>query len=83
MKHSKIHHVFPFGRGFVRMNTLVLTAVCTLGLLPQFHATQPMVAIHDSELTRALESLPASGLPLPPAPGPPAISGGRRSGTTL
>jgi len=26
------------------------------------HATMPVVAIHDSELTRALETMPATGL---------------------
>ncbi len=43
------------------MKTLVAAAIFTLGVLPLIHAMQPMVAIHDSELTRALESMPASG----------------------
>src|SRR5208282_4436720 len=37
-----------------------LLAVC-LPLAVQGQGTQPVVAIHDSELTRALESVPATG----------------------
>ncbi len=44
-----------------RMKSLMSTLVCALSLLPAVHATQPVVAIHDSELTRALESMPAAG----------------------
>jgi hypothetical protein len=43
------------------MKNLAAAVICILGLLPLIHATQPVVAIHDSELTRALESMPASG----------------------
>ena len=43
------------------MKNLVVAAVCAFGVLPLIHATQPVVAIHDSELTRTLESMPASG----------------------
>ena len=32
-----------------------------VGFVISVAATQPMVAIHDSELTRALETMPASG----------------------
>ena len=42
---------------------LGISALALLGGLPAILAqgTQPIVAIHDSELTRALESMPASG----------------------
>jgi hypothetical protein len=43
------------------MKTLVVALVCTVGGLLGANAAQPVVAIHDSELTRALESMPASG----------------------
>jgi hypothetical protein len=40
---------------------VVLTALCVL-LANGSRAEQPVVAIHDSELTRALETIPAGGL---------------------
>ncbi len=43
------------------MKRLVIVMACSLGLLPLAPAIQPVVAIHDSELTRALETMPASG----------------------
>ena len=64
MKLLRIHsnnHVVPIRLGLGRMKTLVVAAVCILGVQPLIHAMQPVVAIHDSELTRALESMPASG----------------------
>ncbi len=47
------------GRG--RMKIPVIAAVWMICVLPVANAAQPVVAIHDSELTRALESMPASG----------------------
>lgn len=61
MKQHSNNHVVPIRSGLGRMKTLVAAAIFTLGVLPLIHAMQPMVAIHDSELTRALESMPASG----------------------
>ncbi|SPE48882.1 conserved hypothetical protein [Verrucomicrobia bacterium] len=48
-------------RRHVALGTLAL--VCLLGVAraARGQGTQPVVAIHDSELTRALESMPASG----------------------
>ena len=45
------------------MKSLFITLCCALCVSQVAHAqgTQPVVAIHDSELTRALESMPASG----------------------
>src|SRR5271167_2752501 len=40
---------------------VIFCLVCTCCPM-RGQGTQPVVAIHDSELTRALESLPASGL---------------------
>jgi len=51
----------PLRSGLGQMKNLAAAVICILGLLPLIHATQPVVAIHDSELTRALESMPASG----------------------
>src|SRR5258708_34151452 len=46
-----------------RARAVALSVICVAGLLlpAQAQVTQPMVAIHDSELTRALETMPASG----------------------
>lgn len=49
------------------MKFAFLTCLCALALLPA-QATQPLVAIHDSELTRALETQPATA-PTPPGTG--------------
>jgi len=43
------------------LSALGLAAVCLMCLPPPARAIQPLVAIHDSELTRALESMPAAG----------------------
>src|SRR5438067_13278140 len=50
---------------------LLLTCLATLATLRLDAQTQPVVAIHDSELTRALESAPA----LPPTPTGPGTTG--------
>ena len=51
----------------VFMKTVLVTVLCVFcAALAQ--ATQPVVAIHDSELTRALETMPASGA-TPTGPG--------------
>jgi hypothetical protein len=42
-----------------RIKTLAAAAICALSVW-SLHATQPVVAIHDSELTRALEFMPAA-----------------------
>ena len=44
------------------MRILIVATVCALCAAPKLlgQATQPLVAIHDSELTRALESMPAT-----------------------
>src|SRR5882762_4234530 len=53
------------GVGFHFKLAGVLGLVCTfLAAVAPAQVTQPLVAIHDSELTRALETLPAS----PPTP---------------
>ena len=46
-----------------RPRLLAASFICAFGwvLAVQGQVTQPIVAIHDSELTRALESMPASG----------------------
>src|SRR5947209_4139473 len=45
------------------MKALLTGLLCLIGMVPiaRCQLTQPIVAIHDSELTRALESIPASG----------------------
>ena len=45
-----------------RVKSLLLALFSALWLMPAAHAqdTQPLVAIHDSELTRALETIPAT-----------------------
>ncbi|HSU53691.1 MAG TPA: hypothetical protein VLT36_06505, partial [Candidatus Dormibacteraeota bacterium] len=54
--------------GFTTVRTALIAALWYgLGSL-QAQVTQPMVAIHDSELTRALESMPATGA-TPTGPG--------------
>lgn len=52
------------------MKTVVITVLCVIcfALIGNGQNTQPLVAIHDSELTRALESAPASGA-TPTGPG--------------
>jgi hypothetical protein len=46
------------------VKALIIVSFCAAFLVrvAQGQGTQPIVAIHDSELTRALESMPASGL---------------------
>jgi hypothetical protein len=61
MKRHSNNHVVPIRSGLGRTKTLLVAAIFTLGILPLIHAMQPVVAIHDSELTRALESMPAAG----------------------
>src|SRR6266850_3300893 len=51
--------------------TLLLILTSYASSTPQSAAQQPLVAIHDSELTRALESLPAA----PPTPSGPGTTG--------
>ncbi len=54
-----------FGRGrFFWVKALIVASFCAVcaARIAQGQGTQPIVAIHDSELTRALESVPASGL---------------------
>ncbi len=46
---------------FCTMKTLVTVCFCILGVMSAAHATLPVVAIHDSELTRALQTMPATG----------------------
>jgi hypothetical protein len=50
-------------RGYRRIRLLAAGLIWAAGvvLAAQGQSTQPLVAIHDSELTRALESMPASG----------------------
>ena len=43
------------------MKNLIAAVVFTFCVLPVVHGAQPIVAIHDSELTRPLEAVPASG----------------------
>src|SRR5438876_7328903 len=56
--------------GIYSMRLLSFAVICATFLLPVANAqeTQPIVAIHDSELTRALESIPATA-PTPSGPG--------------
>src|SRR5271170_3981621 len=48
---------------YLAANTLIVALFCAAGITVPLSAqeTQPLVAIHDSELTRALETMPASG----------------------
>jgi hypothetical protein len=48
----------PFVRSYIAVLLLSLIWICSSA---QGQGTQPVVGIHDSELTRALESMPASG----------------------
>src|SRR5580700_3217703 len=50
------------------MKALFAFICCFFGLLSFAFGWQPIVAIHDSELTRALATMPASGL-TPTTPG--------------
>jgi len=67
---------------FHMIKTAVTAWLCVVGVISTAHATLPVVAIHDSELTRALETMPATGS-TPTGPGQPAFSGGQPIGTTL
>src|SRR3974377_847292 len=46
---------------FYKMKSAVVACFCFVGVVSAAHSTLPVVAIHDSELTRALETMPASG----------------------
>ena len=46
---------------FHMIKTAVTAWLCIIGVISTTHATLPVVAIHDSELTRALETMPATG----------------------
>jgi hypothetical protein len=62
VKRAKVERVDTFVR-FRRMRfwfAVFLGVACTVPVV-WAQSTQPLVAIHDSELTRALESMPASG----------------------
>ena len=60
--------------------TLVIACLAVCGCLCA-SAQQPVVAIHISELTQALETMPAVA-PTPSGSGTTGINGGRRHGTT-
>ena len=50
-----------FSMRFYTMKAAVTTCFCIVGVISAAHATLPVVAIHDSELTRALQTMPATG----------------------
>src|SRR5689334_20513990 len=56
-----------FSRSLKYLLIAKLAAICAVSSA-QTQGTQPLVAIHDSELTRALESIPATS-PTPAGPG--------------
>lgn len=68
----------------LRIYGLAVLMLCSFALVSSTRGqgTLPIVAIHDSELTRALASMPATGS-TPTGPGQRAINGGRPIGPIM